>query len=115
VLWLDRDLDPLLALSSAGVLPLATGGQLRRGASRAECWTGPVGWLAGARDAPLVGLRWDGRAVSVEPVVDAIAADSPDAQAVRRVLARHAGSRHRRSTPYDTWPQMSAPPWSCTS
>ena len=90
VLWLDRDLDPLLSLDRDRRLPLAAGGVLVPGQGVASCWTGPPGWADAAAGAPLIGLRWDGVGVDVVPVHETVAPESARAQQVRRILARHA-------------------------
>lgn len=90
VLWLDRDLDPLLSLRPDRRLPLARGGELVPGLGNASCWLGPPGWADAAARAPLLGLRWDGEAVEVVAVHETVAPESDRAQDVRRLLARHA-------------------------
>jgi len=92
VLWTYRDLDGLALLRS---LPLATGGELRRGEGEVESWVGPPGWLAAPTSSRLLALRWDGRSVE-HTWLDAVPA--PDSDAVRNareVLARHTRAQHR--------------------
>lgn len=92
VLWTSRDLDPFAALAR---LPLASGGELRRGASAAESWTGPAGWLPTPGPRDLVALRWDGAGVHVTLAVDVPGGDSDAARDVREVLGRHARGERR--------------------
>lgn len=88
VLWTYRDLDGLAALPR---LPLSTGGELRRGQGPVESWVG----LGTTPSAPLLGLRWDGRQVLVEPVADVAPFDAEPVRSAREVLARHARAQHR--------------------
>jgi hypothetical protein len=97
VLWSHRDLDALAALPR---LPLATGGELRRGASAVESWTGPAGWLPAVRPGELLGLRWDGAALHAVAVADAARGDSERATEVREVLGRHARAMRRQPYTY---------------
>lgn len=93
VLWTYRDLDPLVALPR---LPLATGGEMTRGASAVESWTGPVGWLPAVPAGELLALRWDGAALHVAVAQATVGGSSERAREVREVLGRHArGHRHR--------------------
>lgn len=92
VLWTYRDLDPLAALPR---LPLATGGQLRRGEGAVESWTGPAGWLPASAPRQLLALRWDGRAVHASTLDDAPGGDADAVRDVREVLGRHARAEHR--------------------
>ena len=101
VLWTYRDLDPLLALPA---LPLAGGGEIRRGAGAVESWTGPAGWLPDVAPGELLSLRWDGRAVQLEPVRE-LPGDAQRARDVREVLGRHA--RAVRSDPWTYEPRPS--------
>jgi len=103
VLWLSRDVDPLLALGPTS-LPLVTGGDARAGAGATPTWIGPAGWLPDVDAGALLGLRWDGKALAVSAVDGVAPADSPLVQDVRRLLAAHASARHGDSWPY------SAPP-----
>jgi hypothetical protein len=97
VLWSHRDLDALAALSR---LPLATGGELRRGASAAESWTGPAGWLPAVGPGEVLALRWDGTALHAAAVADVPGGDSPRAREVREVLGRHARASRRQPYSY---------------
>lgn len=92
VLWTYRDLDALAALPR---LPLATGGQLRRGEGDVESWTGPAGWLPTTAPRQPLALRWDGRAVHVWALDDAPSGDADVVRDVREVLGRHARAEHR--------------------
>lgn len=92
VLWLRRDLDPMLALRRDKTLPLVAGGALRPGAGAAECWLGPPGWAEAAGAAPLLGLRWDGQAAAVVGCTPDDLADPSAVQDVRRLLSRHASA-----------------------
>lgn len=94
VLWTYRDLDGLTALRR---LPLAGGGELRRGAGSVECWSGPSGWLPELQPGQLVGLRWDGVALSAEVVDEVASGDDETAADLREVLARHAHGQDRPS------------------
>jgi hypothetical protein len=102
VLWTYRDLDPLVALPA---LPLAGGGELRRGAGDVESWTGPGGWLPDVTAGKLLGLRWDGHALHVSPVAD-VRGDSDSVRDVREVLGRHARASGRRGWSYDRKPSL---------
>lgn len=95
VLWTYRDLDPLAALKR---LPLSSGGELRRGAGDAESWVGPHGWLPPVAPRRLLGLRWNGSALTVAPVAEVPSGDSEAVRDVREVLGRHA--RAQRRSPY---------------
>jgi hypothetical protein len=98
VLWLNRDVDPLLALGPT--MALGTGGEIKAGAGPTPTWLGPEGWLPDVPPGGLLGLRWDGQQLTVATVDDAAAADSPRTQDVRRLLAAHASARQRGSWPY---------------
>jgi hypothetical protein len=100
VLWTHRDLQPLTSVNRDGGLPLTTGGTLRKGVGPADVWTGPPGWVPDIAPGGLLALRWDGAQLAAEAPADVVAADSPVAQDVRRVLARHAiGTRSRFNEP----------------
>lgn len=92
VLWTYRDLDPLAALPR---LPLAGGGELRRGASVVESWTGPAGWLPAVGTGELLALGWDGTALHLDVAHDVPGGDTERARDVREVLGRHARAQHR--------------------
>lgn len=92
VLWTYRDLDAFAALRR---IPLASGGELRRGEGTVESWTGPTGWLPATSAGELIGLRWDGRAMHVSIVEEAPLCDSDVVRDVREVLSRHARGQHR--------------------
>lgn len=100
VLWTYRDLDPLASLPR---LPLARGGEMRRGASAVESWVGPAGWLPHPAPGELLGLRWDGTALHVEVVTAAASGASAAAHDAREVLGRHA--RAARTTPWSYEPR----------
>ena len=102
VLWTYRDLDPLAQL---GRMPLATGGEMTRGASAVESWTGPPGWLPEVSSTQLLGLRWGGVALHVEVVQDVVGGDCERAREVREVLGRHA--RGQRPQPWSYAPRSS--------
>ncbi|MBK5306887.1 MAG: hypothetical protein JJD92_09395 [Frankiaceae bacterium] len=104
VLWLNRDVDPLLALGAANLL-LQAGGNVRAGAGTTPTWVGPAGWLPDVDAGGLLALRWDGKALAVGAADDVPAADSSRVHDVRRFLAAHALARHTGS-----WPYRSAPP-----
>jgi hypothetical protein len=92
VLWTYRDLDALAALQR---MPLADGGELRRGEGAVESWTGPTGWLPATSAGQLLALRWDGRAMHVSVADDVPPGDSDVVRDVREVLGRHARAEHR--------------------
>ena len=92
VVWTYRDLDPLAALPR---LPLLTGGELRRGASAVESWTGPAGWLPTVTPGALLGLRWNGTTLDAFAADDVPGGDSEAARDVREVLGRHARAERR--------------------
>ena len=96
VLWTYRDLDALAALRR---LPLASGGNLRRGDGDVESWTGPDGWLPDTGPGQLLGLRWDGAELHVFAVDDVPAGDADALRDVREVLARHARAINRPAWP----------------
>lgn len=96
VLWTHRDLDPYHSLRR---MPLADGGELRRGEGAVESWTGPSGWLPTTVAGELLALGWDGRAMHVSVVDDAPLCDSDVVRDVREVLSRHARSEHRYGLP----------------
>jgi hypothetical protein len=98
VLWTYRDLDPLGALPR---LPLAAGGEMIRGASAVESWTGPAGWLPEVPSTGLLGLRWDGAALHVDAVRDVAVGDSERARDVREVLGRHARGQRQHAWSYE--------------
>jgi hypothetical protein len=104
VLWLSRDVDPLLALNLTS-LPLKGGGEARGGAGNTPTWVGPRGWLPDVAPGELIALTWDGEALDVRPLATVPAADSDTVAATRTLLAAHASARHRGS-----WPYSSAPP-----
>ena len=93
VLWLNRDVDPLLALGATS-LPLQAGGDIRPGVGSTPTWVGPEGWLPDVDAGGLLALRWDGKALVVSTAEDVPAADSAQAHDVRRFLAAHASARH---------------------
>lgn len=103
VLWTYRDLDPLAALPS---LPLATGGEMKLGVSAVESWTGPAGWLPDVRPGELLGLRWEGATLHVEPVRDVVDGASERVRDVREVLGRHARARRRDPWSYEHRPSL---------
>lgn len=107
VLWLNRDVDPLLALGAAS-LPLQMGGDVRAGAGRTPTWVGPAGWLPDVDPGGLLALHWDGKALAVAAAKDVPATDSPRAHDVRRFLAAHATARHNGSWPYSSAPPLTA-------
>lgn len=99
-LWTHRDLDPLTALPR---LPLAGGGEMCRGASAVESWTGPSGWLPDVSPGELLALRWDGIALHADAVRDVVDGSSERARdvrevggPVRQVRAVRTGVRRRR-------------------
>lgn len=96
VLWLSRDVDPLLALNLAR-LPLSRGGEVSAGAGPASTWFGPTGWLPDVPPGELIVLSWDGAALDVGPAATVPALDSDVVADIRRVLAGHAAARHRDS------------------
>ncbi|MCU1674923.1 MAG: hypothetical protein JWN77_3036 [Frankiales bacterium] len=104
VLWLNRDIDPLLALG-CGPLPLKPGGEVQRGAGSRLTWVGPEGWLPDVPAGELLALRWDGSTLDVWVAQDVPAADSAAAADARSLLAAHASARHR-----DRWTFDDAPP-----
>lgn len=104
VLWTYRDLDPLAALPG---LPLAGGGELRRGESTAESWIGPPGWLPTTGRGDLLALRWDGKALHVEVAHDVEDGSSVRAREVREVLGRHARASRRRPYVFSYEPRTS--------
>ena len=101
VLWTYRDLDPLAALPR---LPLASGGDMTRGAGAVESWTGPQRWLPDVPSGSLLALRWDGAALHVEP------AREPDCRErvaeVREVLGRHARGQRQHAWSYEPRPSL---------
>lgn len=92
VLWVHRDLDPLLGLHRDHSLPLSTGGRLTLGASSAACWVGPAGWADAVGDAPVLALTWDGHAATVSGLSVTPDIDDERVRQVRLTLARHARS-----------------------
>lgn len=104
VLWLSRDVDPLLALEPSR-LPLKAGGEVCPGAGDTATWVGPAGWLPDLPHGELLALSWDGTALEVSPARSVPASDSDDVAEVRTMLAGHASARHR-----DRWPSAATPP-----
>lgn len=96
VLWTYRDLDAIAALHR---LPLASGGELRRGSGGVESWTGPAGWLPDIEPGQLLGLRWDGAELHVFPIEAVPPGDAEALRDVREVLARHARTINRPGWP----------------
>ena len=94
VLWRTRDVEPLLALKLE-ILPLKGGGEVRDGAGMSPTWVGPAGWLPDVAPGELIALTWDGAALDVHPATTVPANDSDAVADVRRLLAAHAGTRHR--------------------
>jgi hypothetical protein len=107
VLWLSRDVDPLLALNATS-MRLGTGGEVRAGAGATPTWVGPAGWLPDVEPGALLGLCWDGKALTASRADDVPAADSPRTQDVRRLLAAHASARHTGMWPYRDAPPLTA-------
>ena len=95
VLWRTRDVEPLLALNLT-TLPLKGGGEVRDGAGASPTWIGPTGWLPDVPPGELIALTWDGTALDVQPATAVPANDSEAVDDVRRLLAAHAGTRHRQ-------------------
>lgn len=104
VLWLSRDVDPLLALNLAR-LPLLGGGDVSAGAGDTPTWVGPDGWLPEVPPGGLLALSWNGAALKVSPTPAVPAGDSDRVADVRKMLAAHASARHR-----DRWPHTAARP-----
>lgn len=104
VLWLNRDLDPLLALAMTR-LPLKSGGTVGPGAGSAPTWVGPSGWLPEVPPGELLVFSWDGAVLEVGPGDTVPDLDSAVVADVRALLADHASRRHR-----DRWPQHPTPP-----
>jgi hypothetical protein len=102
VLWLSRDVDPLLALNRAR-LPLRGGGEVSPGAGDTPTWVGPAGWLPAVPAGELLALSWNGSALEVSPAASVPAADAEGVADVRKLLASHASARHR-----DRWPYAAA-------
>lgn len=107
VLWLSRDMDPLLALDTAN-LPLRSGGTISPGAGDMATWVGPAGWLPDVPAGELLALSWDGTALEVSPATSVPSADSDLVADVRKLLAAHASARHRDRWPYDAAPSLTA-------
>lgn len=104
VLWLSRDVDPLLALNAAR-LPLKGGGDVTPGDGDSATWVGPTGWLPDVPPGELLALSWDGAALAVTAVTGVPAVDSDIVTDVRTLLAGHASARHR-----SRWPNSAVAP-----
>ncbi len=112
VLFAGQELGLLDDLLSAGPVPLAGGGAVRRSDGDVEGFVGSPGWLPDVPAGALVAVRFSGGGLRVEPVDTASEVLTERAERVRDVVAKHVGvveppPARWRSYPaygYDDWP-----------
>lgn len=89
VLFAGPELALFDQLFAAGPVPLASGGEVRRGSGEIDGLVGPDGWLPEVGADTLLAVRFAAGAISVEPVRAEPAALTERADRMRAALARH--------------------------
>ena len=103
VLWVHGDLEPFDGLLGRDGLPLASGGQVRRGGGQVRTLVGPDGWLPDVPPGELLGLRWTGHALDVFAVDSPVDPDGSAREAIQVLLRRH---RTELGRPYGGAPSL---------